>query len=67
MGAPGVEERGLRSANRHLQDSHGDVKSSTGTMLGVRGGMAGGSGGCWVEEGKGGNQDKCNNITHKIK
>ena len=70
------EVRGLRSTNRQLQSSHGDVKCSRGSevakeLTGMTQGQERWCGGClrecWVEGDKRGkNQDNCNSIINKI-
>ena len=72
------EVRGLRSTNRHLQNSHGDEKYSIGNgaaeeLICMTHGHEQWWGyclrewGCWVEGGKGGIYwDNCNSIINKI-
>ena len=74
----GEEVMGLRSTNRELQNSHGDVKSSTGSgaakeLICMTDGHEQWWGNCLREWGmlggggqKGENQDNCNSIINKI-
>ena len=72
----GDKVQGLRSTNRQLQSSHGDVKCSRGSevakeLTGMTQGQERWCGGClrecWVEGDKRGkNQDNCNSIINKI-
>ena len=73
----GKEVRGLRSRNRWLQNTHGDVKYSIGSgvateLIHITHGHEQWCGDClrvggyWVERIKGENWDNCNSIINKI-
>ena len=71
----GEEVRGLRSTNRQLQNSHGDVKYCIGhgvdkELICMTHGREQLWGDflrkCWVERRRGENQDNCNSIINKI-